>query len=255
MPPVDDSLLTDDDDAVDNDIELDDESLDSDADEEMSGEDEDESDEDSEELDDDEDEDADDDDEPDRPLTKREADLQRQLQQFEQQQQQAKNKAYWEDIEGQASDYFEWKADQIDEEKHKYLDPDAYAREQNRILKNDIRTWYKDFFASIDQARQKQNLERMRPVYIARLATHYELTTQQAQELSEYPDNLVQREAQKMYQRNQERARNTNTKTQKKRSTAKTELLGKVPPSGSGRAPATRLKAGSDAHLKKLLGY
>jgi hypothetical protein len=227
------------------------------ADEEMSDEPEgDEEDEDEQEAlsDDDEDDDESDDDEPADAETKRKAAEYDQLQnRLQYEAQQRRNSEYWEGIESQAEDAFASQYDQIFVDAQGSLDPDAYIRQEIPKWTSAVTRWVKEFEASKRQAVAKAQERAAIPVYAAKIATYYKLSTAQAQELLEYDSRMMDREAQKMKRYNDQIARLKANNTQATRGKKKAELAGNpVRSGGSGRAAPIKVRAGSDNHLLAL---
>lgn len=258
MPPVDDSILTDD--ALDEGLDLPedfDENLD--ADEEMSEELDEEVEDDEESALEDDDEDTDDDleddDEDDEPVDRQEVERLRQFErQYQYEQEQARYRAHWQGMVDQAEAAFEWEEAQIDQRKHEYVDPDAYERMALKDLNARKVDWYRRFYASIETAKATAREKALIPVYAARVATHYELTPKQAKDLLNYPHDQMVREAKKYYLHNKQLARAKHGKQQASRKAKQVEMTGKVLNSGTGRSIRT-VKPGSQAQLKNLLGF
>jgi hypothetical protein len=263
LDPEDDSLLYDDDDSSDEEvIEVivdDDESETSDADEEMSGElDDDESGNDESEAlgDDDEDEELSEDEEK-LQLRQQLAQLQERERRLAYEQEQRKNQAYWDQIEGQAQEYFAWKEQAIWAEKDNRLNPEGFLQEQLAQLRLEQADWYRQFGNSINEARRQQYERNAIPGWAAKIASHYGLSEEQERDLLDYHPNQMKREAEKMARTNARIAKLESAKKQEQRGKARSARFGggKSPQTGGGsRPPTKRVKAGSDAHLKALFG-
>ena len=256
MPPFDDSLPLDE--ALDEEspyLVADDDDLD--ADEEMSGElvDVDPDDDESTLDDDDEDTDPDEEDEEElSPVSRQEYEQwQAEKRQLEYEQEQARYRAHWQNLINEAEYAFSWEEAEIEARQHDYVDPDAYSRAALKDLYARKASWYQRFYASIEQAKSTHREQALIPVYAARVATHYGLTAAQAKDLLNYPHDAMVREAKKHALHNKQIERLKKGKQQASRTAARTKVSGSVPVAGSGR-PAKGIKAGSDAHLKKLLG-
>ena len=223
-----------------------------DADAEMSGGLEEDSDEDEEPaLEDDDEADDDEEDEDDEdPRDARIAELEERIRREEYERQQANNQAYWAGIEQQAVEAFEWEEAQIWANKDNYVDPDAFVRQEMRRLKGRIQDWYSQFYASQNESRRQQYERAAVPTYAARVATHFNLSEQQAKDLLDYTPQDMVREARKMARYNQQIAALKKTSTQKKRKQAQEAFVAeKGVTTGGGRAPARKIKAGSMDHL------
>jgi hypothetical protein len=235
-----------------------------DADEEMSGGLESEDDDDDETEDDaladdaDEDDDEDDaDDEEDAEkaeLLRQKSELEQRLRQIDYERQQAANQAHWAGIQEQADAAFEWEWDEIQREKHNRIDPDAYERQEVAQWKSRVNDWYRRFNASINEARRAEMERAAVPAYAARLAQHFSLTDEQAQELLDYAPVDMPREAERRARVNAREAKLRKSAQQARRKAARE---GKIAQGGNatggGRSPATRVKRGSDQHLAALL--
>lgn len=269
MPPEDDSLPQDaitpdlDDEGVGTIEFIDDDDSDTtpDADEEMSGgldsEDDDDSDDDDDALDDDLDlEDDDEEDAEKAEILRQKTELENKLRQIEYERQQQANQAHWDSIQAQADAAFEWEWDSIQAEKHNHVDPDAFERQEVARWRARVNDWYKRFNASINEARRAEMERAAIPNYVARLAQHFSLTDDQAQELlTDYPNpDMMRREAAKMAARNEREAKLRKAAKQARRKEAQQGHLAKGgTPTGGGRAPVNRVKRGSDQHLAALL--
>jgi hypothetical protein len=226
-------------------------------DEEMSGEleteDEDDDDEDS--LDD-EDEDADesDDDEDDDDEIRQKAAQYDQLQRkLEYEAQQRRNQQYWDGIESQAEEAFAAQYDQIFIDSQNYVDPQAYERQKIDEWTRSVTHWVKQFEASKNVARAKAQERAAIPVYAARIATHYGLSVDQANELLEYAPQQMDREAQKMARYNAQIARLRKQAKQTQRGNARVGMAGNpVSTGGSGRSAPVKVRAGSQNHLLSI---
>lgn len=228
----------------------------SDADEEMSGEPDDAYVDDSDEaLEDDAEDDADsaaEEDDETAELRRKVAEYEAQVRRAEYERQQADYKAYWDNIEAEAEYYFDYERAKAKQEKQNYVDPDLYYESRDAELVAQERAWRKKFEASKLSATQRQAQQATIPAYAARVATHFDLTPQQAEDLLDYDPQHMVREAEKMARYNAElkklRSKARQTSLKDKQSTlVKTGAV-----SGEGRGPAQRIKRGSPQHLLKL---
>ena len=253
--PEDNSPLSDE--PAELDYELYDDDTDaSDADEEMSGEPDDAYVDDADEaLEDDEEDDADsaaDDDDETADLKRRVAEYEAQVRRAEYERQQAQNAQYWDGIEAQAVDYFEYQYAQAAREKDNYVDPDLYFGARTEEIRKQERDWFRRFESSKREAARQQYERAAVPTYAARVATHFDLTPQQAEDLLDYdPQNMV-REAEKMARYNAQIKKLRGERTQSSRKDKQNQLVKKGTVSADGRGPAQRIKRGSDEHLIKL---
>ena len=238
------------------DFELyDDDSEASDADEEMSGEPDDEFVEDSPEaLEDDEEDDDDDSAEDDETaeLKRKIAEYEAQVRRAEYERQQAQNAQYWDNIEAQAEEYFNYELAKAKQEKHNYVDPDLYFEARLAELTTQERDWRRKFEGSKREAARQQYERAAVPTYAARVATHYDLTPQQAEDLLDYDPQIMVREAEKMARYNAQIKKLRGERTQKTRKDKQDALIKTGTVSADGRGPAQRIKRGSDEHLMKL---
>jgi hypothetical protein len=201
-------------------------------------------------------EDEDDSDEPGddekAELLARVAEYEAQMRRAEYENQQARNKAEWDRIESEARNYFTWAEQQAWAEKDNYVDPDLYLRQELGKIQAQQRNWFQQFYNSQNEARRQQYERAAVPTYAARVATHFDLTAEQAETLLDYDPQHMVREAQKLHRHNAEIARLRGARTQKKRKTGQDTLVKKGAVSGEGRGPVTRIKRGSDDHLAAL---
>ncbi len=255
MPPTDDSLPFDD---PDFELEVvDDESLDADdADEEMSGAPEsDEPSDDPDEAPGDDSEDADDSDTESAELRRQLTELQARERRMAYEEQQRRNQAYWVDIETQAEQYFAWKKEQIYQAATDYVDPDLFVRTKRDELDYERAQWFRDFFASQNEARRQQYERAAVPAYAARVATHYQLSDEQERELLDYPPDRMPKEAEKMARYNAREAslRTQSQQAQRKRTRDGRFATGAPTTGGSGRGSIVKVKRGSDEQLFGIL--
>jgi hypothetical protein len=242
------------DEPVEPDYELyDEDSEASDADEEMSGEPEEEFvDEGTPELEDDAEDDEPADDDETAELKRRVAEYEAQVRRAEYERQQAQNAQYWDDIEGKAVEYFEYEYAKASREKDNYVDPDLFYAARTEELRKQERDWTRKFEASKREAARQQYERAAVPTYAARVATHFDLTPQQAEDLLDYDPQVMVREAEKMARYNAQITKLRNKNTQNSRKNAQDKLVKTGAVSGEGRGPAARIKRGSDEHLMKL---
>ncbi len=208
--------------------------------------------------DDDEDADADDDEdedpEEDLDTLRQQAAEYNQLQRrLEYQAQQQRNQEYWGGIEAQADAAFDAKYAFIQREKHQRLDGDTYETEALATLNGEIKQWYREFYASQNDARARAQEKAAIPVYAARVATHFGLSAEQANDLLEYQPQQMVREAQKVARHNEQLRKYQKNQTQNTRSNAQQKLAGNpVRSGGSGRGAPTKVRAGSMNHLAAI---
>jgi hypothetical protein len=252
MPPIDESLPH-----LDDALDATDASV---PDEEMSAEPEDDE---SDDLDDDaletdehgaeEPEDDDEDDDDAAALRRRNVELEERLRQHDYEQQQAANQRYWDDLETQARNAFEYEERKIWAEKDNYVDPDAYLQTELTTLQRRVTDWFQRFYASQNQARAQQYERATIPAYAARLATQHGLSNTDAQELLEYPVEQMPKIAKLLARAAQKESARKRQRQQTQRATARaTDPRLKVPAPGGGRSTSKGTKAGSLNHLKEI---
>ena len=226
----------------------------SDADEEMSGEPEDDLvDEDTPELEDDEEDDDDSaEDTETAELRRKVAEYEAQVRRAEYERQQAQNAQYWDGIEAEAVNYFEYEYARAAQEKDNYVDPDLFFTQRVVEIRKQERDWYRKFEGSKNEARRQQYERASVPTYAARVATHFDLTAQQAEDLLDYDPQVMVREAEKMARYNAQIKKLRDKNTQAGRKAKQDALVKTGAVSGEGRGPAARIKRGSDEHLMKL---
>lgn len=243
------------DEPVEPDYELyDEDSEASDADEEMSGEpEEDFVDEGTPELEDDEeDDDASAEDTETAELKRKVAEYEAQVRRADYERQQAQNQNYWDGIENQAVEYFDYELAKARQEKNNYVDPDLYFETRLAELTAQERDWRRKFEGSKREAARQQYERAAVPTYAARVATHFDLTPAQAEDLLDYDPQVMVREAEKMARYNAEIKKLRAKTTQASRKTKQDALVKTGAVSGDGRGPAQRIKRGSPQHLVKL---
>ena len=251
MPPIDESLPQ-----LDDTLDATDASV---PDEEMSAEpeddDSDETDDDALETDESDEEPEDDEEEADdaAELRRRNVELEERLRQHDYEQQQAANQRYWDDLENQARNAFEYEERKIWAEKDNYVDPDAYLQTELTKLQGRVTDWFRRFYASQNQARAQQYERATIPAYAARLATQHGLSNADAQELLEYPVEQMPRIAKLLARAAAKESARKRQKQQTQRATARaTDPRLKVPAPGGGRSTSKGVKAGSLTHLKEI---
>lgn len=201
------------------------------------------------------DEETDDDDSEDDEVAQmraRLAEYEAQVRRAEYERQQAENQAYWDGIERQAREYFDWAAQDAWSRKDGFVDPDLYLRERMGEITAQQRDWYQRFYNSQNEARRQQYERAAVPTYAARVATHFDLTPDQAETLLDYDPQHMVREAQKMARYNAEIKKLRGQRTQKTRKDKQDTLVKKGAVSGEGRGAPVRIKRGSDEHLLQL---
>lgn len=241
---------------VDLEYELyDDTSEASDADEEMSGEPEDGYVDDSSDAleDDEEDDESSAEDTETAELRRKVAEYETNMRRVEYERQQAQNAQYWDNIEGQAVDYFEYEYAKASREKDNYIDPDLFLAGRTEELRKQERDWFRRFEGSKREASRQQYERAAVPTYAARVATHFDLTAQQAEDLLDYDPQVMVREAEKMARYNVQIKKLKGSQTQTSRKSKQDALVAKGTVSADGRGPAQRIKRGSPDHLMKLL--
>jgi hypothetical protein len=187
-------------------------------------------------------------------LRARVAEYEAQVRRAEYEKQQQNNQQYWAGIQGQAEQAFAWEFDQIFVQKDNQVDPDLYVRTETAKLQRRVADWFQRFHASQNEARRQQYERAAIPTYAARLATNYDLSVEQAQELLDYAPERMDYEAQKMARYNAREAAYRKKLQQSRRADGQANLLRKGSgTTGSGRAPVKRVKRGSDEHLTTLL--
>lgn len=186
-------------------------------------------------------------------LRRKNAEYQELQRRLEYQTQQQKNQEYWAGIEGEAEAAFEAKYAKIQQDKQGYIDPEVYELQKLGELNAEIKHWYKSFYASQNQAKAKAQERAAIPVYAARVATHYGLTTAQAHELLEYTPQQMDREAQKLARHNAQLSKYRKQLKQQQRGDARQGLArNPVGTGNSGRSAPVKVRAGSQNHLLAL---
>jgi hypothetical protein len=187
-------------------------------------------------------------------LRARVAEYEAQVRRAEYERQQQNNQAYWNGIQGQAETAFAWEFDQIFVQKDTQVDPDLYVRTETAKLQRRVADWFQRFHASQNEARRQQYERAAIPTYAARLATNYDLSVEQAQELLDYAPERMDYEAQKLARYNAREAAYRKKLQQSRRLDAQDNLMRTGSnTTGGGRAPVKRVKRGSDDHLTALL--
>jgi hypothetical protein len=251
MPPIDDSLPQLDDALEPTDASVPDEEMSAEPDDDDS----DDTDDDALETDESDEEPEDDEDEADdaAELRRRNVELEERLRQHDYEQQQAANQRYWDDLENQARNAFEYEERKIWAEKDNYVDPDAYLQTELTKLQGRVTDWFRRFYASQNQARAQQYERATIPAYAARLATQHGLSNADAQELLEYPVEQMPRIAKLLARAAQKESARKKQRQQTQRATARaTDPRLKVPAPGGGRSTSKGTKAGSLDHLKNI---
>jgi hypothetical protein len=169
----------------------------------------------------------------------------------------SRNQAYWDDIEQQAITAFEYDEGRIWADKDNYIDPDGYVRVETAKLLARVASWYRKFYASQNDSREKQREQQTIPIYASQVAQHFGLSAEGAKELLSYAPflsqdpNIMVREAQRIAKSEAKERVRTKSAQQSQRKQVRQSMA--PVNSGSGRAPARKVKAGSMSHLRALL--
>lgn len=252
MPPIDDSLPL-----LDDALDATEASV---SDEEMSAEPEDDDSDDSalgalDDVDEADEESADDEeDEEDEAveLRRRNVELENRLRQHDYEKQQAANQSYWDGLEKQARDAFEYEERQIWANKDNYVDPDAYLQVELTKLQGRVTDWFRRFYGSQNEARAQQYERATIPAYAARLATEHGLSNADAEELLTFPVEEMPKVAKILSRAAQRSNARKRAAQQKQRATARETTLAQVPAPGGGRSTKKGIKPGSMNHLKEI---
>ena len=226
------------------------------------------------EQDDDEDQDTEDA-EAGNPAADKVAELQRQLNEAQQQlqewnrfqqqqqeaqlaQQQAEAEKYWDDALAKANSYFAQKEAQIYREAEGIAQEygsdraEVYARTKGRELFAEYQGYLAKFHADREASIWQIVMKAALPGYAAEVAEYYGLAKDAITELLNYPPDLIPREAERMKRERDARAAERRKANQLAKRAKNLELGNKTTTPGQGRAVRPDIELGSDDHYNSI---
>jgi len=155
-----------------------------------------------------------------------------------QQQRQAQDEQvqrYWNTAHQQAERWFAAQKERIYREAEDAIAPAAYIRQQVAVLDQQRAQWFSEFIANREAAIQQEAIRVAYPSWVAEVADYYELSDEEYEELFDYHQDEVIREAEKMKRRRTQAAERAKAEQQKRRK-EKREALRESMPSGTGES-------------------
>lgn len=162
--------------------------------------------------------------------------------------------AYWNERLDQAKNFFAGREADIYASAENSLNPIGYIKEKIAELRSQEMTWYATYRDNREQALWEYTQAQELPRYVARVVEHYKLPKEALEELSDYPPEQIEREAQRMRARLIKERRQAKEIDQLKRKAARLEKERNPLNTGSGRGSATGSDAplGSDQHYHAI---